>query len=44
MALLQKTTLESGWRFKETGKPDSESAPVARVPTNVHLDLLDNGL
>lgn len=32
--------LSAGWSFKQT---DSEEwLPVARVPTNVHLDLMDN--
>lgn len=35
-------TLERGWEFKQT---DAEKwMPVARVPTNVHLDLIDNGV
>ncbi|GAB7345318.1 hypothetical protein MBLNU457_3673t1 [Dothideomycetes sp. NU457] len=33
-------TLTTGWEFKETGT--EEWLPVARVPTNVHLDLMDN--
>ncbi|OTA19809.1 hypothetical protein BTJ68_15284 [Hortaea werneckii EXF-2000] len=34
--------LETGWSFKQT---DAQKwHPVARVPTNVHLDLLDNKL
>ena len=33
-------TLEHGWQFKQL---DSDAwLPVARVPTNVHLDLIDN--
>ncbi|RMZ01886.1 hypothetical protein D0860_07444 [Hortaea werneckii] len=34
--------LETGWSFKQTDT--QEWHPVARVPTNVHLDLLDNKL
>lgn len=33
--------LEKGWQFKQTDTEDW--LPVARVPTNVHLDLIDNG-
>ncbi|PNS18237.1 hypothetical protein CAC42_7606 [Sphaceloma murrayae] len=33
--------LEKGWEFKQTDTDDW--MPVARVPTNVHLDLMDNG-
>jgi len=32
--------LETGWQFKQTDS--DEWLPVARVPTNVHLDLIDN--
>jgi beta-mannosidase len=36
-------TLESGWQFKETdGKRVETWLPVAKVPTNVHLDLMAN--
>ncbi|GAM90819.1 hypothetical protein ANO11243_088640 [Dothideomycetidae sp. 11243] len=34
--------LDQGWTFKETGS--EQWMPVARVPTNVHLDLIDNGV
>lgn len=33
-------TLTTGWEFKQTDT--QEWLPVARVPTNVHLDLMDN--
>jgi beta-mannosidase len=33
--------LTRGWTFRETGSKD-EWLRVARVPTNVHLDLLAN--
>jgi len=33
-------TLTTGWEFKQTGA--KQWLPVAKVPTNVHLDLLDN--
>jgi beta-mannosidase len=40
---LTSQVLTTGWSFKQTDD-DSEAAwmPVARVPTNVHLDLMDN--
>lgn len=35
--------LSTGWEFKLTEETTSESwLPVAKVPTTVHLDLLDN--
>ena len=39
-ATLQAQTLTHGWSFKQTDT--DEWLPVAKVPTNVHLDLLDN--
>jgi beta-mannosidase len=35
--------LSSGWEFKQTDEKDDAWLPVAKVPTNVHLDLMDNG-
>ena len=32
--------LAEGWQFKQTDL--TAWMPVARVPTNVHLDLMDN--
>lgn len=32
--------LRTGWEFKQTDTEDW--LPVKRVPTNVHLDLMDN--
>lgn len=37
---FQSQRLSSGWSFKQTDTEDW--LPVARVPTNVHLDLLDH--
>jgi beta-mannosidase len=36
--------LTDGWTFKQADD-DAQDAwlPVAKVPTNVHLDLIDNG-
>ena len=38
----KRTALETGWSFKRTDQGDDTWAPVAKVPTVVHLDLLDN--
>lgn len=36
--------LTSGWTFKQADDTsDTAWLPVQRVPTNVHLDLIDNG-
>jgi beta-mannosidase len=36
--------LTAGWTFKQTDKTGEDVwLPVKRVPTNVHLDLIDNG-
>ncbi|TPX07951.1 uncharacterized protein E0L32_010406 [Thyridium curvatum] len=35
--------LSSGWEFKQSDSGDDQWLPVARVPSVVHLDLLDNG-
>lgn len=43
MALFSSETLSTGWEFKITeGGPLESWLPVAKVPTTVHLDLLDN--
>ncbi|KAL2853176.1 hypothetical protein BJX68DRAFT_265399 [Aspergillus pseudodeflectus] len=42
MAAAQRTTLETGWSFKRNEEGDDSWAPVACVPTVVHMDLLDN--
>ncbi|KAF2396378.1 beta-mannosidase precursor [Trichodelitschia bisporula] len=34
--------LTAGWEFKQTEEGDDAWLPVARVPTNVHIDLLAN--
>jgi beta-mannosidase len=35
--------LTSGWSFRQTDDPSEDTwLPVARVPTNVHLDLIDH--
>ncbi|KAK3615695.1 hypothetical protein LTR56_026437 [Elasticomyces elasticus] len=40
MAALITQELRKGWEFKQAAA--EEWLPVARVPTNVHLDLMDN--
>ncbi|KAK5108874.1 hypothetical protein LTR62_007764 [Meristemomyces frigidus] len=40
MAALSTQELSKGWEFKQADT--EEWLPVARVPTNVHLDLIDN--
>jgi len=39
-AAMAVQELSSGWQVKQTDT--DEWLSVARVPTNVHLDLLDN--
>ncbi|KAI9836995.1 MAG: hypothetical protein M1819_000644 [Sarea resinae] len=38
------TPLNEGWTFKQADDAASKFLPVAQFPTNVHLDLLANGL
>ncbi|KAK3329108.1 glycoside hydrolase superfamily [Apodospora peruviana] len=38
------TPLNENWTFKQADKEDSKFLSVAQFPTNVHLDLLHNGL
>ncbi|RSL48472.1 hypothetical protein CEP54_012913 [Fusarium duplospermum] len=40
----KRTHLESGWSFQSGRDGDEEWKPVARVPTVVHMDLMDNGI
>ncbi|OBT52787.1 hypothetical protein VE04_05166 [Pseudogymnoascus sp. 24MN13] len=43
MALFSSEVLSSGWEFKLTEETQPDSwLPVAKVPTTVHIDLLDN--
>lgn len=42
-ASFASEALSTGWEFKLTEETTPESwLPVAKVPTTVHLDLLDN--
>jgi beta-mannosidase len=40
MATLEAKDLSDGWEFSQAGS--NEWLPVARVPTNIHLDLIAN--
>ncbi|KAH8836247.1 hypothetical protein RJ55_10012 [Drechmeria coniospora] len=39
----QRIPLTSGWTFKQTDGVEDNWLPVTRVPTVVHLDLINNG-
>ncbi|KAJ6443487.1 beta-mannosidase [Purpureocillium lavendulum] len=41
--VAQRIELSSGWTFKQTDEADDTWAPVAKVPTVSHLDLMANG-
>lgn len=42
--LVSKNELSTGWRLKETEDSSEEAwMSVSKVPTVVHLDLLENG-
>ncbi|KAK1767937.1 glycoside hydrolase family 2 protein [Phialemonium atrogriseum] len=43
MDSLASMELASGWEFKRTDDVSDTWLPVQRVPTEVHVDLLDNG-
>ncbi|PBP16943.1 putative beta-mannosidase B [Diplocarpon rosae] len=38
------TPIDQNWSFKQGDSPDSKFLPVAQFPTNVHLDLIANGI
>lgn len=41
---LNAIELSEGWHFKQTDDPNEDAwLSVAKVPTHVHLDLLDHG-
>lgn len=42
VATAERRALETGWSFKRTDEGDDTWADVAKVPTVVHLDLLDH--
>lgn len=43
MNALSSVELSSGWEFKRADDAPDAWLPVQRVPTEVHIDLLDNG-
>jgi beta-mannosidase len=41
---LSSIVLTEGWRFRQTDDTSDEAwLSVKRVPTNVHLDLIEHG-
>ncbi|PBP25894.1 putative glycoside hydrolase family 2 protein [Diplocarpon rosae] len=36
--------IDQNWTFRQGDSPDSKFLPVAQFPTNVHLDLIANGI
>lgn len=36
--------IDKNWTFKQGDKEDSKFLPVAQFPTNIHLDLIANGI
>lgn len=41
---LSSVTLTDGWKFKQTDHTDEDAwMTVQRVPTNVHLELIEHG-
>jgi beta-mannosidase len=38
------TPIDKGWTFKQAANEESKFLPVAQFPTNVHLDLIANGI
>lgn len=38
------TPIDKYWTFKQADSQDSQFLPVAQFPTNVHLDLIANGV
>jgi beta-mannosidase len=41
---LSSITLKEGWSFKQTDDASAEAwLSVQKVPTNVHLDLIEHG-
>lgn len=44
LTALTVHSLTDGWSFKQADEDGKDAwMPVKRVPTNVHLDLIDNG-
>lgn len=43
MSALNSIELSSGWEFKNATDASASWEPVERVPTEVHIDLLNKG-
>jgi beta-mannosidase len=44
MSTFTITPIDQHWTFKQADSKDSKFLPVAQFPTNVHLDLITNGI
>lgn len=44
MSKFTITPINKHWTFKQADSKDSKFLPVAQFPTNVHLDLIANGI
>jgi beta-mannosidase len=44
MSSFTTTPIDQHWTFKQADSKDSKFLPVAQFPTNVHLDLIANGI
>jgi beta-mannosidase len=42
VAAVQTFDLATGWRFRRTDEGDESWMPVEKVPSVVHLDLINN--
>lgn len=40
---FQRQALEKDWQFRDGSNPTEEWMPVAKVPSVVHLDLMEAG-
>ncbi len=41
---LERKELQDGWSFKQTDGSENTWYPVQRVPSVVHMDLMNNNL
>jgi beta-mannosidase len=44
MSKFTATPIDKHWTFKQADSKESKFLPVAQFPTNVHLDLIANGI
>jgi beta-mannosidase len=44
MSTFTITPIDKSWTFKQADSKDAKFLPVAQFPTNVHLDLIANGI